>query len=329
MRITDLLTEIEKKSIYEVPAVICTAGSYISAANSHRGEWNSTPEIGARLYDYMAPFDALCFEAHYAHSEDSILAFPLKCFFGFNFGYAYFTTLAGRRFGAVLLFKNKKAFLEWEKDRAKLSDSEYKIMLLPYISTLSSLSDFDTDKNVLFDLKGATYSTVKNVMNSRTCEGFSVFVTQNTEMEKTSCMPEGIPLSAYVQMLVNMLLVMGTVSDERSLEIRLCRYSICSEVRVTTEIELYDACITDIETLIQLYPAVNSCLSACRYVAGLYNSELTVIFENGRLTLVLSLKEREYDDTDFKSRDPLSGFADAFSFAYEYSLLCLSSYAEQ
>ena len=320
----DVDSKILNFDLEEMPAVVCTAGSYILKRNSFVEDLRGKFEEGRALFDSMEPRDVLRFDACFAAWKSAeVFTFPLSASGRYTKGCAMFSTVLGHRLAVVLLEGAGNSGL---LQRAlKMSPRERESFCCSNIKSILSVPDhlpLAGERDSVMDIKTAARRVLSNFSNMKRAADFTFTITENAEMERTAYMPCEMPLRAFVQAAVQMLFIATAVSAERSAELRLCKYNMQAELRVITELES-GLSVSSAEALSRLYPEIAANISVCTYAAGLFNSSFTVCChrDEKKLSLVLSIGAGEYGDVDFKSRDCFAELLRDFDFAYRYTSL--------
>lgn len=327
-----MVNTLTETSFNEMPAVVCTAGSYIARTNHALHDKSGRCAEGKLLYDSMSPPDILRFDARFASCENlSTFSFPLRGQGRYKGATAVFTTVLGHRFAVV--FFERQGDLSVEAMMNAMTEDDRKRFSYAIVKNILGIPEIPYDseeKRGLTDIKAVTRTALSNLSCLNRFSDYEISMSENTEMEKSAYMPCSLPMSAYLQIIIQLMFALCEISSSRRADVKLCKYGMQSEVRATTEIS-DSVGAGDIDALMRLYPGAATYLSICRYVAGVFESTLTSVYDagTGSLTLVLSVGEAAYEDTDFKSRDRLSYFDEAFSFALRYTELLSSGDAEE
>lgn len=316
-------TKIIKAYLSKVPAVLCTAGSYIAVKNAVAAKKLSWLSEGGRLFERMSPESVLKYEAHFS----SCRAFGAFCFTvnsaeGPLFAVADFDSIFDRRFAMVSFFKSREemeAELSIEREEPTAEDKA------AFATAFLGISDdcFEpVDKRGLIDLKKYTAHLVSKLEFLRLPLSFC----ENGEAEGAVCMPVDIQGVSYMQMITMLVLSLGNAGKGGNVSVKLCKYGDGAEVLCKAKVSCELLGIRSLSDLSQALPAAAPYLSLCSYIAGSCGCSLEVRSEGeSLLSLALVIGERPFFDVDFKSRDQLLYFEEEFEFLLEY-ITRLSSY---
>ncbi len=303
------MIEDKKESIYEkVPAVICTAGSYIAAANSCAMKDLRHFFEGELLYDSMRPEDILKFEADFLAKEKSISSsFELFDFHGYRRGVAIFRRILGKSFAVVFLFRT-------------LTDTEYEIMsenLNEYdifkdrsffeefiqISSHKNMEKLLEDENRLFSMYEMCRLGIEEMQRRRDVYNFDILFRENDDIKTDTVFFSDIPLSSFLQVLFLATTIAGEITVERKVEIKLCKYGEDVEIRVTSDVGRVNVPVNTLRELSLCIPAACSYVDTCEYVASKVGCRTFVLLSqrSEKLTMVFSFGKGEFEDVDFKS----------------------------
>ena len=306
-----------KSYFRKVPAVICTAGSYIASKNAEAVRKLSWLCEGAKLFEKMSPENILKYEAHFASARNGdAFSFIVNSAKGPFIAVAKFDSIYSKRFAEVLFFKNRSE-MEAELSRDALEPSmEEKTAFAAVLLGIGEESFEMPDKRGLIDLKKSTAQLVLKIK----AMGIPISYSETEEVRDSLCIPEDIPMVSYLQMVMLMAITMSSIGGGATVELRL--HSCNERAWVVAGISAFDSNVgaKSCDELSKAFPAVSSHLSICSYIAGLYGCTLLLQRDIDAKTaaLVLSISERPMFDVDFKSRDHLLYFDECFEFSKEY-----------
>lgn len=309
----------------KVPAVICTAGSYIAKRNPFAKEKHGIPLEGERLFERMSPECVLKYEAHFASCrKGDAFSFVIDSGESELYAFAMFDSIYSRRFAEVLLFESRQemeAALLWEA--AEPADGEMAVFAAALLDICDSVFE-PQDKRGLIELK----STTENIISRIADMGICAHYRENEEAEKAAYMPADIPMDVYQQMVLLIVMAMNSVGAP---QVTVTLSKIGDGAELSGEVLSTDTLdgIFDVDSLLAAFPAASTYLSLCRYIAELYECTVQLRRDGeGRVALILSMGEKRDIDVDFKSRDSLLYFDEGFEFSLKY-ISALSADAEQ
>ena len=127
-------------------------------------------------------------------------------------------------------------------------------------------------------------------------------VLENEDMKMAYYMPVDISLSVYFELLMLILSAVNETGKERKLKIKLCKYGMNAELRISVPYKESVCAVSDIDELCVAVPSCASYITVCEYIAGVVDSTLSIRVDekSGELTYVLSFGEYCNSDTDFK-----------------------------
>lgn len=317
--------KIIRSYLRKVPAVICTAGSYIAKRNPFAKEKVGIPLEGERLFERMSPESVLKYEAHFASCrKGDAFSFVIGSGESELYALAMFDSIYSKRFAEVLLFESRQemeASLLWEDEEP--TDGE-KAVFAAALLDICDESFEPQDKRGLIELK----TTTENIISRIADMGIRVHFCENEEAGGAAYMPADIPMDVYQQMVLLIVMAMGSVGASF---VTVTLSKIGDGAELSAEVASADTLDTifDVDSLSSAFPAVSSYLSLCRYIAELYECTLQLRRgADGKVALILSMGEKRDIDVDFKSRDHLLYFDEAFEFSLKY-ISALSADAEQ
>lgn len=307
-----------------VPAVICAAGSYVAGANDNARMRAGSRFEGNYLFDFMEPSDVLRYEAYFCSNKDEeVFSFPLSGFFGFSYGAAVFESILGRRFAVVFLSGNEMEVIS--NVRKILSKKESKMQndsIYAFAKEILAIPEyrFQLNNKGITDIKSATKASIVRIKSIYRFKDIDIEVLENEEMKRAYYMPIDISLSVYFELLMLILSAVGETGKERKLKIKLCKYGMSAEVRISVPYKEIVSAVSDIDDLCAVVPASASYITVCEYIAGTANSLLTVKVDgkSGELTYVLSFGEYSDTRTDFKCMTPPEISEDQSLFVLKY-----------
>ncbi|MBQ4067479.1 MAG: hypothetical protein IJD22_07545 [Clostridia bacterium] len=310
----------------EVPAVICTAGSYIAAKNALGEKLLGSISEGEHMFDRMTPEHVLQYEAHFeTYVVEDVYSFPVEGVPEYPLALAVFDLFFGKRIAAVYFFSRQGAMNRFlrsycAKRKPPEPTGEEKMRVAHLLLKVPEDSYQPFEWRGLIDLRTATKAVVRSFFKAHPSFSLSVSYSENDQMKQSIYMPEQIAMSTYVQIMQYMLLTCEAVSRDGQLSITVERDHMDGTVRFCTAAYPGLCEATSSEELAELCPGVASYLSLCKYVVTVSKAELLVSpsEDKGSLELVLYMKERYFDHVDFKSRDPLLYFDECFEFADKY-----------
>ena len=295
------------ESIYEkVPAVICTAGSYIAAINNAALRDVKGFSRGEVLYDSMRPEDILKFEADLLSGENGMSqVFELCGFYGFRRGVALFRRLLGKSFAVVFLFKDPteaedESFIEHLSCYDLLGDRSFFNEFIR-ISFHVDLGGF-SDENRLMDMYDICRTGVIEMARRRDIYSFDISFCENNNEKSNMGYFSDVPMRSFLQVLFLAALIAGEITVERRVEVRLCKYGDDVEIRLTTDHGRVNIPVNTLDELALCVPSASSYVNTCEYVASRVGCSTFVLFsqEQKKLSMVFSFGKSEFEDVDFK-----------------------------
>ncbi len=318
--------KIIRSYLSNVPAVICTAGSYIASKNTEARQKLGWLFEGGRLFERMNPESVLKYEAHFASCRvGDAFSFTVNTTDGLWYAVARFDSICTRRFAEVLFFKGRDEMeRELEKESSEPTNEE-KVEFASILLGISEESFEPTDKKGLIDLKTSTAHLISKISEM----GISASFCENEEAGCAICIPEDIPMVSYLQMVMMMVLSIAGACRTASVFLKICKYGKNAEVAVGADTFDFVG-IQSCDDLSRAFPSVAAYISLCSYIAGIYGCTLEVRNDSdvGCLSLVLVIGERPLFDVDFKSRDPLLYFDESFEFSKKYIMSLVSGDAQ-
>ncbi len=317
------------KSYFEkVPAVICTAGSYIAVMNSWAKSQLGWLCEGDSLFKAMSPETALKYEAHFASSNDGeVFAFTTDGPEGVWYALAVFDSICERRFAGILFFREKEKPEMVISDTGKVLSKEEKAAFATVLLGISDKRFESLDKRGLIDIRCTTEALISKFENL----GISTEYSEDFDVDSVSYIPENIPMTNYLQLAVMMIYAAEEVADGSKIGVRLCKYGESAELRVCVSSSFRLSGIGCIEELNRAYPSVALFFDVCTYIAGLSDCAFDIkLSEEGEgVVFCLTLNERLYCVADFKSTDTSAYFRECFGFVHSFANLLRSCNAKQ
>jgi len=244
----------------KVPAVICTAGSYIAAKNEEARKQLSSVSEGDLLFDRMSPENILKFDANFASSRSgNVFSFTVSCSGGARHAVALFDSICSKRFAAVMFYKNAPDIDEIFSD---IDQEPAFDLMMKFASVMLGIPDerFEPDdKRGLIDLRNSTKALLERLSD----RGIVASYSENREMELSCGMPEDIPLGSYLQMIMLMLYVTDSIGGCKDTEVKLCKFGGDAEVRVSTAVSPSLCFFNGIDELAHTLPSVGTYLYVC------------------------------------------------------------------
>jgi|GEM_PF-2495025 len=306
------------------PAVISTRNSYIAAANPAAISRIEHFSEGQYLFDIMEPSDVLKFQACFEAAPFSApFSFPLCGFYGYKWATAVFELIMGRRFAIVFLSREKEA------DMLKFTDAVNAVNSAEPLSTDSISAEFlslllgipeiifdPADKTGLFDIHKIFFEIVNRLYEKKDRFACKIRVVENEGMKESSPLLSLMPLQNFIGAVLLILWGIRDISTDRNINVKLCRFGSDTELRFSVNTYNLTSGIRNLEELMEAFPSSTSFFSIADYIAGISQSSVSVLCdkENNLLTLSLIIGSREFDDVDFKSRDPLKYFNSDYCF---------------
>ena len=316
------MTDPKINSIYEkVPAVICTAGSYIAAAN--KGALKELKRFceGELLYDSMRPEDILKFEADLLARDDCISpVFRLRDFYGYRQCVAMFRKILGKSFAVVFLFKNLRddEYEELAEELAGYDIFRDRSFFREFIqlSNHSEMGRLADDEARLINMYDVCRIGIKEMMRRRDIYNFDISFCENDGLKRDTAYFSDVPLRSFLQVLFLAAALAGEITVERQVGIKLCRYGNDVEIRVTTDCGRVNAPVNTLGELSLCIPSAASYAETCEYVSSRLGCTAFVLFSEreDRITLVFSFGKSEFEDVDFKSPLKLERITDDCGF---------------
>lgn len=303
------MIDSKTNSIYEkVPAVICTAGSYIAAANNAVLKELKHFSEGELLYNSMKPEDILKFEADFTAKEDCISEnFEICDFYGYRQGVAMFRKLLGKSFAVVFLYKN-------------LSEDEYKILMeelknydilkdhsffkeFVQLSTHRGMENLLDDEKRLINMYDVCFLGIKEMQRRRDIYNFDISFLENDILKTDTGYFSDIPPRSFLQVLFLACAIVGEITVDRRVEIKLCKYGEDVEIRLTTDRGRISVPVRTLEEVSACIPSAGTYIDTCEYVASRVGCMTFVLFPetSENITVVFSFGKSEFEDIDFKS----------------------------
>lgn len=290
-----------------MPAVVCTAGSYIAFMNTEAVAASLQLSVGESLYSFMAPKDILKFEAHFEGSVNGdTFSFSLG---RAGFAFAVFGSIMGRRYANVMLFESESSRSEQIQLLSSSAAPPTKEETLSFVERFIGVVDealIGDERQRMADLEMVGRHTVKTVS---ALAGFS-------DISFTACgngsEPFGsycdISYGGYTRILSSMLFAADVVSSSRSIKAVLSES--CEGIRLCVSTGLSDENIEvcsrgDMDGMIA--PAAGY-IEVCDHIAGMEKGEFSYGFSypEKEMSFVLSLYAAETDYVEFKApADPL------------------------
>lgn len=303
------MTDNKANSIYEkVPAVICTAGSYIAAANKVALKEIKHFFEGELLYDSMNPEDILKFEADISSKNGCVSQIIELCdFYGYRCGVAMFRRILGKSFAVVFLFKNLE---DHEYDILSEELKKYDIFkdrgfFLEFIqlNTHSEMGKLLEDEKRLINMYDVCRIGIKEMMRRRDIYNFDISFCENDELKMDMGYFSDIPSRSFLQVLCLASALAGEISVKRQVEIKLCKFGEDVEIRLTTDSGRVNVPVNTLGEISLCVPSATSYAEVCEYVSSRIGCRAFVILSEreGTLTMVFSFGKSEFDDVDFKS----------------------------
>ena len=315
-----------KSYLKEMPAVICTAGSYIAAKNSEAEKQLRWLSKDGKLFDHMSAEYILKYEANFARSLDGdIFLFSLKGPDGEWHAIAVFDSICSRRFSGVFFFKEKKSAESFARAVPCILSKNEKIAFASVLLEIPEESFEPLDKSGLIDIRSSTLAVMQKL------EGVGVFAdfSENPAMKEAACIPVDIHLINYLQMALLMILAAKEISEDCGVSVKLCRYGDVAELRVLANLRSSLYGYATVDELMRNFGEAIPYISVCKYIAGISDCIFDVKTSEVGVTILISINEKKYMDVDFKSRDTLRYFEECYSFAKRYALLLGSGNTKQ
>ena len=318
--------KIIRSFLSKVPAVICTAGSYIASKNLEAKQRLGWLFEGGMLFERMSAENVLKYEAHFASCRaGDAFSFTVSSAEGPWLAVALFDSIYSRRFAEVLFFKSRE---EMERELCAEASELTNEEKIGFVTTLLGIAEkrFEPlDRRGLIDLKKSTSHLTSKLEKL----GISAVYSENEEAKNAFCIPQDIPMVSYLQMVMMISLALGSISPRSAVSLRLSKYGKNAELAVSSDDISASPEIQGTDDFLELYPFVLPYISICRYVASICGCAFDMRRDSAnQLSLVLSMGEQNDIDVDFKSRDSLLYFDEGFEFSLKY-ISALSADAEQ
>ncbi len=288
------------------PAVICTAGSNISAANEAARESILRHSEGESLFDHMEAEDALKYTAmFYSDRCGEYLAFPVYDLHGYTYAVAVFDLIMGRRFSLVSFFGREEKNIKRMYSSLKSAGSCFPERAQSFVKAFAAIDDgaFECEDRVtpgeLYDITRALcertgedsrFPALK--LNSRLC---TVLV--------------GAPQIAVVELFCLIAAALREMGAKSAFA-EVSSLGGIPQMRLWAEGVSPFADCSDLDALIDAGVAGSVQLVIADYIAGLYGANISAAssVERGEVSLTVEFESRSTELLDFKSRQRLAFF---------------------